>query len=828
MDYSGKIIKKTPVTPSQTSASGVWTLDDAAQAQRTNTWPVANVPNPISRSLRFRSSASAYLSKNFGTTRTSDKIMTFSTWLKRGGLGSTTYHIFGGYDGSSAATTGFAFSQDANADKITFQFGGASGTLLATTAVYRDPSAWYHIVLAIDTTQATNTNRVKLYVNGSQVTSFSSTYYPAQNSTYQFLLGNSNNSIGKFGNGSINYLDGYMAETYCIDGQALDPTYFGGTNAVTGVWEPRQYTGTYGTNGFYLNFKDNTSTTTLGYDYSGNSNNWTTNNISLTAGSTYDSMLDVPTQWIGYGNAYETTRGNYATLNPLNSPSGVTLSSGNLNYTSGGSSNNTIAYSGISVSSGKWYAEYTHTTGTQLVGIAASTASATLSYPGQDATSYGYASNNGEKYNNGATAYGATWTANDVIGIALDLDAGTLTFYKNGTSQGTAFTGISGTYKFGIGNNSGSTVTGVMNFGQRPFSYTPPSGYLPLCTTNLSSPTILQGNQYMDVSLYTGNGSTNVITNSGSMQPDMVWVKSRSNAYNNVINDAVRGSTKLLITNGTDAEQTEAQSITSFNSNGFSLGTAGTWNQNGSTFVGWQWRASGSTVSNTSGSITSTVSANTTAGFSIVTYTGNNTSGATVGHGLGATPAFVIVKKRSGATNWRVGTSASASASLPIDGYFNLTLGMTRDTSTFQSFNSSTITLGNSDDVNGGSGGTYVAYCFASVAGYSAFGSYTGNGSSDGPFVYCGFRPRWILVKRTTASSNWFIWDTARNTYNDATTVLFTDANNADYTVTTGGFDIVSNGFKIRVGSGFNPNASGETYIFAAFAENPFKNALAR
>jgi hypothetical protein len=762
--------------------------------------------------LRFRSAASAYLNRTPASAG-NRKTWTWSGWVKRGALGGTQALMGARLDDSNRDY--FYFNSD-NALAMFDRQGGTNIVSVVTPAVFRDPSAWYHVVWAIDTTQATSTNRIKVYVNGVQQTlTFNTT--PSQNADL-YINTAQPHRIGDL-DGSV-YFDGYMTEVNFIDGQALTPSSFGGTNAVTGVWEPRQYTGTYGTNGFYLNFKDNTSTTTLGYDYSGNSNNWTTNNISLTAGSTYDSMLDVPTQWIGYGNAYETTRGNYATLNPLNSPSGVTLSSGNLNYTSGGSSNNTIAYSTISVSSGKWYAEYTHTTGTQLVGIAASTASATLSYPGQDATSYGYASNNGEKYNNGASAYGATWTANDVIGIALDLDAGTLTFYKNGTSQGTAFTGITGTYKFGIGNNSGSTVTGVMNFGQRPFAYTPPTGFKSLCTTNLPSPTILQGDDYFNAVLWTGNGSSQTIS-SYDFQPDFAWIKSRSTSDNHNLMDAVRGATKRICSNLSSAESTETQMLTAFTSNGFSLGTDAGVNGSGATYVGLAWKANGAGSSNTAGSITSTVSASPTAGFSVVTYTGTGAN-ATVGHGLGVAPTMFIVKRRDTIDDWFV-----YNQNIGNTNYLRLNSVSASATFNFwQNTNPTSSVFSISSDVSvNGSGSTYVAYCFAPVAGYSAFGSYAGNGSADGAFVYTGFRPKFVMIRSTSNLREWFMVDTARSTYNVVNLYLRANTSSAQGTDTI--MDIVSNGFKMR-NSDTAFNGSGETYIYMAFAENPFKNALAR
>jgi hypothetical protein len=290
--------------------------------------------------------------------------------------------------------------------------------------------------------------------------------------------------------------------------------------------------------------------------------------------------------------------------------------------------------------------------------------------------------------------------------------------------------------------------------------------------------------------------------------------------------DSVRGTGVTLFSNSTSADYAVTDAVTSFNSNGFSYGVDPTCNTNGSTNVFWQWRASNATaVTNTAGSITSTVSANTTAGFSVVTYTGNATSGATVGHGLGIAPSMVIVKSRSAANNWCVYHISmgnqyatllnSTASSYSNSNYWNNT-----------SPTSTVFSLGNGNDTNQSSA-TFVAYCFAAVAGYSAFGSYTGNGSSDGPFVFTGFRPRYVLVKRSDSTANWTIRDAARNPYNSANLGLFPNLSAAEDSTSGRDIDILSNGFKIR-GTDSDLNTSSGTYIYACFAESPFKFALAR
>jgi hypothetical protein len=342
----------------------------------------------------------------------------------------------------------------------------------------------------------------------------------------------------------------------------------------------------------------------------------------------------------------------------------------------------------------------------------------------------------------------------------------------------------------------------------------------------------LQGNQYFDATLYTGNSSTQSIVNSGSMQPDFVWLKARSAATFHVAFDVLRGTGVRLFPNDTEADNTSQllTSLTSFNSNGFSLGSHATTNNSGVTYVGWQWDAGTSTVTNTAGSISSQVRANPTAGFSIVTWTGNGTTtGQTVGHGLGVTPAMIIVKCRSESSGWQVWHKSLSSATTS-----RLTLETTNATDTSPYVWGSTAPTSTSFGVGWESGlvwtnkssATYVAYCFAAVPGYSAFGSYTGNGSTDGTFVYTGFRPRFVMVKRTSSGGYWSMKDTARDPYNVADKVLWANASDAESSPDQL-FDLDSNGFKLR-GSNNDINASGATYIYMAFAENPFKNALAR
>ena len=792
----------------------------------------------LSKSLRFRSSASAYLSRTPASAGNQQK-WTWSGWAKLGAIQSGS--LFGG-DALSSRWTEIVVNSSGNINIHSTNVSMVAD--LITTQVFRDPSSWYHVLLSVDTTQATASNRITLHINGQQVTSFSTATYPAQNTSLagvnQTVLHTVGKGIVKAGN-----FDGYLADTYFIDGQALTPSSFGSTNSQTGVWQPKKYAGTYGTNGFYLPFTDVATTSGsnagLGKDFSGNGNYWNTNNISVTAGATYDSMKDVPT-------LTDADTANYAVLNPLfMAGTNGSLSNGNLTNTGGANPARAFTSTISTKAGGKFYAEFQATGGGNYCMFAVSDinlfAYTSGAIKGNGNISYDTNSLGANYYINSTstTSSAVTITTNDYVMVAFDSTTRNVWFGKNGVwnesgnpSTGASPTGVvAGDSDLVFAVRAESTTINA-NFGQRPFAYTPPTGFKALNTYNLTTPTIgatasTLASKNFDVTTYTGNGSTQTITNSGSMQPDLVWVKSRSNAYNNVINDSIRGSTKLLITNGTDAEQTEAQSITSFNSNGFSLGTAGTWNQNGSTFVAWQWKANGSAVTNTAGSITSQVSANASAGFSIVTYTGNGTVGATIGHGLGVTPAMIIVKSRNSVQDWPVWHKGIANSNTL---YLNLTVASSTYVNRFDptGFTSSVFKTGS----NGGSGSelnssgnTHVAYCFSEVAGYSKFGSYTGNGSADGTFVHLGFRPKFVMIKQTSgAGQGWLIQDTARDTFNATGLDLAANSSGAEANDAPV-MDIVSNGFKMRnTYGGFN--SSSATYIYMAFAENPFKYSLAR
>jgi hypothetical protein len=964
-----------------------------------------------------------------------------------------------------------------------YSYGTGYNFRLLTNAVYRDSSAWYHILLAYDSTQATDSDRISLYVNGSKVTSFGSTTWPSLN----YQSGNSATAwhIGNLYN--TYYFDGYLADVHFIDGQALDHTDFGEFDD-NGVWQPIAYAGTYGTNGFHLDFSDNSSASALGYDAAG-SNNWTVNNITppdtgtsissatgakpifattdsfgqtvgtglaadgnasnlelcapLTDGSGAASMTDQsPTGrtsstltltnndpslitvntttghfygeslnfsgahagvdvasigiwnsdftlegwfrrtgtaalqtifdtwynqtsgvgfyiwWDGAGldvvkdsgtyyqqgsgtalplntwqhialtrsgttikiyldgtqymsftpsdstwtssklrigdavtnggpfvgqiqdvRAYSNVKytanftvpaapisspdndsffdsptngtqedtgaggevsGNYCTLNPIAFKENDygTFSQGNLTFTTSSDAQSVGREGTIAVSSGKWYWELAvDQIGT---GTSANQYCAGVVIPGYQSGRQDNALLYRESgsWNNdiGATlnvSSPPSYQAGDLIGFALDLDNNKFYVAKNGVWAGSGDpannTNPSATLPAGLTLTAGladywATSIYTFNFGQRPFAYAAPSGYKALCTANLDDPTIADGSTAFDAVTYTGNSSTNVITGL-NFSPDFLWIKARTVAgYDSRLIDSVRGADKLLYSSLTSAEATGQTNLTSFDSNGFTLGANSQTNLDTYPFIAWTWDAGTSTVSNTDGTITSSVRANPSAGFSIVSYTGNGTAGATVGHGLNAEPSMVITKTRetAAANNWTIyhksiGNTKAAyfdtNSFYPDAGYWNNT-----------SPTSSVVTLGNYAVVNASSK-ALIMYAFAPVEGYSAFGSYTGNGSTDGTFVYTGFRPAFIIVKRSDSTGSWGMFDSSRDTYNVADSVIFANLSDAEATSTF--TDFLSNGFKFRSTSN-NWNGSGGTYIYAAFAENPFKTARAR
>jgi hypothetical protein len=744
---------------------------------------------------------------------------TLSAWFKLG-LNDNTNRMLATFGATSGTANDYILVEQLGVSKVLQVYYYNSGVVWrkSFSQVLRDPSAWYHLVVTFDTTNGTADDRVIPYLNGSRVTAFAVSSNPTASANQPFNVSGGSCYIGKEPN-AAGYFDGYMAEINFVDGTALAPTSFGKVNSITGQWVPIKYTGAYGTNGFYITGEDSAD---LGADYSGNGNDFTSSGLTSAA-----QVTDTPT------DDAANNIGNYAVWNPLEPASlngDPTFSNGNRTVTIGGAGADAAKSSIAIPTSGKWYFEATATigAGNSYIGIADKNGR----LGDGPASCRGYGSNGTKDTDTSASAYGDTFATNDIIGVAVNMDSGTIEFYKNNTSQGIAFTDlITAGVTWFINCRLGTGGAFLLNTGQTAFAYTPPTGFKRLCTANLPEPTIKDGSAHFQTTLYTGNGTAigsggNAISQSGNstFQPDFAWIKGRSGATEHVLTDAVRGVTKELSSNDAGAEETVAEGLTTFGSAGFTVGSDGSYNTSSATYAAWQWKANGAGSSNTDGTINTTAtSANTTAGFSLVTYVGNGTSGATVGHGLGVAPNMIIVKNRDQADAWQVYHSGNTAA--PETDYLVLdTTAATADN--VNRWNdtaptSSVFSLGNAVEVNTSSE-NYVAYCFAEVEGFSSFGSYTGNGSTDGPMVNCGFRPAFVMTKRTNSTSNWAMWDTARDTFNVANKDLVADATNAE-PVNSISIDILSNGFKLRTTS--NPNASGGTYIYMAFAEHPFGGA---
>ena len=769
----------------------------------------------IQRSLRFNDDDSAYLNRT-PSSAGNRKTYTISAWVKRCTIGGV-HPIFSRYTANNDA--GF-LGLYINSDDYIY-FTGWSTVNLKSNRLYRDLSAWSHIVLVVDTTQSTSTDRIKLYFNGELETL----------GTYNAFSQNADTAINeavahRVGNYSSNYFDGYMAEINFVDGYAYDPTYFGFTDPVTGSWMPRRYEGTYGTNGFHLDFSDNSSTSTLGIDKSPNGNDFTANNFSVSSGKDGDSFTDTPTL-------------NFPTLNalsPASSTSG-TLSNGNLEVTKADyimhRANFIFGPGGIQ--SGKWYWEVTNVNSSDSAYANYTGITGDLTQDGGEvyleANKSTLGSFNYKTYTSTSVISRTNEGTNKTMQFLLDVDNQQLIAKYDGTTifTDTSIPSASTTnyVPFVMTTNSGTGGSlwsdSHFNFGQRSFTYTLPTGYKTLNSRNIppNVPSIIRPQKHFDTILWAGNGSSQTISGL-EFAPDLVWLKCRnsSSGRSHIFTDTVRGATKSLLSPESDAEDTFVQDLTAFTPDGFSVGSNGRVNENSTNLVGWCWKAGGSsTVSNTDGNQTTQVSVNEEAGFSIVTYTGTG-SNTNIGHGLGAVPDMIITKSRSATGSWAVldkfNTTAEYGFFLNDNGGYSSYQGGTYWNDTPPT---STVFRVSTNAATNASGVTYVAYCWTSIPGYSKIGKYTGNGSADGAFEYVGFRPAWVLFKRTDSGGNWFIVDNKRDPFNECTRDLYPNSFGAE-TNNPNFVDFLSNGFKLRT-TGTAVNASGGTYIYMAFAEQP-------
>ena len=802
--------------------------------------------NVIEKSLRFNNYSSsaddAQLYRTVSTT-SNRRTYTHSFWVKRTKLGYGM--IFGQTDGSGSNFCYFVFNSN---NKIEFNEyvynSGGNKFRLITTRVFRDTTAWYHIVTNVDTTQGSAADRVKIYVNGVQETAFDTGIYPDQNyDTFinWTLYAAMRIGLNGWGYGGANC---YLSEFNAVDGYAYDPSYFGYTESQTGLWRPKRYEGTYGTNGYHLKFNDTSNLPlSLGRDASINGNHFQTDNISTSSGTGNDSVTDTPTN-------------NWATMNPLsairNSP---TFRNGNLEVIGPGSG---IGKCGATcgLSSGKWYVEAKiHHTGSNLqLGII----NANTNYNNNEYIGSGsdfaiaadclYARIRKEGSTVQSSLGGMQNT--DILGFAIDMDNGSFQLYNNGSTKGSAVSFSVADYApVTFAQTTGADSSKVeWNFGQQGFTYTPPTGYKAVNSQNLppNVPSIIRPQRHFDTLLYDGDGSASRDITGLEFRPDMIWIKNRSQASTHSLQDSIIGfgddktlrpdTSNALDTNGNLYGYINHTLPNGFNVNGGSEHASSRVNSSssGAKHVAWCWKGGGTAVSNTDGSITTQVSVNEEAGFSIATYTGNGATTATIGHGLGKTPAWIIIKNRSSSTDWVVMHEGIGSYDggnykhQPIK--LNSTGAKTSILGIWQTPNSSTQqisdgqTSGSNRPLTNTSGDNYVAYFWAEIPGYSKFGSYTGNGSSDGTFVFLGFRPAWVMVKRTDSSEPWVIMDNKRPGFNPNSKGIYSNSSAAENDASGRYKDFLSNGFKARGTSG-EQNSSGGTYIYMAFAERPESTA---
>ena len=809
----------------------------------------------LDNSLRIGSAAASGLAR-FGNDSRNGDTFTISFWVKRSILG--TAQILVTSKTESAGVNSFVLTFTA-ADKIQVlgqPEDGTTGadsnrTAVLTTAVFRDTSAWYHIVYRQDTTQGTASNRHKLYVNGV-LQSLATNNALDQNTEWKYFY-NANNYPYAIANDERDnsYADFYMAEHHYTDGVSNGPEAFGETG-VYGEWKPIVYAGSHGTYGHYLKFNqtgagsgttavgghDYTTGTssTIGADSSGNDHHF-----HVQGYATHDHVPDSPTN-------------NFATLNPLDAAANCVISEGNLKYTTDHSAQTLLKGTFNLTNKHYWEVSVPGVTGDASAGDVGIANPSALSKNGAYATWAGntliYTGSNGNKsdgFGGSSASYGAAYTTGDIVGIAVDVPSGTIQFFKNNASQGTitdstiTTQGNTNTLLPVLSNNSTSgSRSFIANFGQDSsfagtktaqgnqdgngigdFFYAPPSGFLALCTENLPEPTVDPRNHFNTILHTTANAAS--ITGVG-FQPDLVWSKARANTYNHGLFDSVRGATSGFVISNDAAAEVHPESgfdLLSFDSDGFTTGN----NQHnviagGVSYVTWNWKAgAGNTAFSESGNNPAgTHRANVAAGFSIVSYVGTGAAG-TVAHGLGAAPELMLIKNRDVADEWYVYYGDNTDYLVLDD------TDATADNATAwndTSPSSTVFTVNTSHSVNADAE-KYIAYCWRSIEGFSKVGSYTGTGAVDGIFNYTGFRPAWVMIKRTDATNYWLILDDARPYGNPNFVSLYANLNDVENTFGNGtGIDFVSNGFKHRDNVG-STNADGGTYIFLAFADSPFK-----
>ena len=869
--------------------------------------------------------SSAYLSRTVSSgTGDSQRKFTLSCWIKLAANANfstdeslTPYRvIYSWADGNGDSSIGLHNTNITTSDPDvclmveSHDNGGNRYYKWLSTSLIRDPSQWYHLVVAIDTTQASLSDRIKAWLNNEQITSWGTQLNPTQNQNVYIngaghvMLTNWIGATWRAVNSTVwKYWDGYIAEMHALDGIIKAPSDFAEADPVTNEWKAIKYIGAYGTTGIYLKFDDSSA---LGKDSSGNGNNFTVTNFIVT-----DQVIDTP---------QNSTGGNFATINSIRPPQNPNLQiSGNTAGTNSTSmlitegnlqwqGNNPNYYNNvvgtIGLTSGKWYWEVYNKEidavgwlearlGVISIKSQAYFARNTLAHDTKGTTYYKAYDGKIHAGNGTGTsdqwAYGATYGDGTIIGMALNMDDGQITYYKNNVAQnsGTPFSFSSMTQPYDITAGALPWFAGIysqhkqlVNFGQDSsfagnkiaqgnmdvnnngdFYYTPPSGYLAVCSNNLSDPSVKMSEENFNPIIWSGTGGNRDFTDVG-FQPDLVWQKARDDTWQWNVTDSVRGVGKALMIDAPSAQDTNSANgyIDAFLSNGFSTIAGASnnnwWNDTTDTFAAWSWKAGGApTATNSAGAgnvptagsvkinganlgsaLAGTIpatkqTANSETGFSITTFTGTGATG-TVAHGLSQAPEIFVVKDTSVTAGggydwlgWNVG--------LPGAGYilnWNTNGASTADSSIFTTNNppttASIIHLGSHAYTNS-NGNEKILYAWHSVEGYSKIGNYGGSSYKNGPFVYTGFRPAFVWMKRIENPDNYLLFDDARDPFNVAKKNLRPDVTVVEATGAGESIDMLSNGFKLR-GDGDANNGVSQTYIYMAFAEYPFKYSRAR
>jgi hypothetical protein len=785
----------------------------------------------VANSCRFNEPDDPSMLKTSGSGN--QRTFTVSVWLKRSKISSFMAFYSQVTDDNNYFMMNFQGSDKLDIHDLS---GGVEQLNFRTTAVFRDVSAWYHIVVAVDTTQATEGNRFKLWVNGTQQTVFDNNTYPDQNDDIDVNVSGEKTRVGA-GYDTANYhFDGYLAEVCSIDATAYTASDFGEFDEDSPtIWKPKDVSGlTFGTNGFYLDFE---ASDNLGNDANGGTD-LTESNLAAA-----DQMVDTPTN-------------NFPTGSPIfewyytDNIAMAALSEGNLQMNA---TSDQVQFCKVPFDmTGKVYFEVMPITQQyQVMGFGEPL------YNGNSSPTDSAGNNT-----DGINVYVSTGTENiatRVSGVltnvsdAITVSAGSVLQFAYDADTGKAWVGVDNTwYNSGdpangtndtctfpastrdnmqpAGSDYGTGQGFVWNFGQDSsfagvktaqgnqdgndigdFYYAPPSGFLALCSKNRSDTTIDNPELYFQTKTYTGDGSTPSITLDGDedMQPDVVWIKNRDQTDSHCWFDSVRGATKLLYPDTTDDEEDDADTLTSFDSDGFALGDDDKVNTNTEAYVAWCWKESA------------------TAGFDIVSYTGTG-SARDISHSLSALPDRIMVKTRDlSGPDWiiwgdKIHTTPH-DALMKLNNQTALSTGL--NSSWFNDTNPTTsvFSVGTQGDLNG-DGNTYIAYLWTSIQGFSKFGSYTGNGNADGPFIYTGFRPAFVMHKQQTdANTPWMIWDNKRDTFNETGQLLYPDSSLAEAD-DANPIDILSNGFKLRTSGSYN-NDSGNVITYMAFAEAPFVNS---